>query len=246
MTATRKTTRKKSAAPPAPAQATTRAHQPGQPSRRTPLQDRSRQRVERILDAASQVFADTGYDAATTEAIAARAGTSIGSLYQFFPNKLALFNAIAVRYVDRSQALFSTFMTPEAAALPWGDLLDRAIDAFATFNRGEPGFRAILLNWRVSADMMVANDEVNREFARRAAMTLSAHAPGLGRARRALVATMVIEVVSTMLIVCARRTPAEADDVIAETKTMLRRYLEPIVTEHARPHVRTRVHATKR
>ena len=246
MTAKRKTTRKKSAAPPAPARATARAHQPGQPSRRTPLQDRSRQRVERILDAASQIFADTGYDAATTEAIAARAGTSIGSLYQFFPNKLALFNAIAVRYVDRSQALFSTFMTPEAAALPWGDLLDRAIDAFATFNRGEPGFRAILLNWRVSADMMVANDEVNREFARRAARSLSAHAPGLGRARRALVATMVIEVVSTMLIVCARRTPAEADDVIAETKTMLRRYLEPIVTEHARPHARTRVHATTR
>jgi AcrR family transcriptional regulator len=246
MTAKRKTTRKKESPARAPARAPARPQEPGSGSRRTPLQDRSRQRVERILDAASLVFADTGYDAATTEGIAARAGTSIGSLYQFFPNKLALFNAIAVRYVDRSQALFSTFMTPEAAALPWGDLLDRAIDAFAAFNRGEPGFRAILLNWRVSADMMLANDEVNREFARRAALTLTAHAPGLGRARRALVATMVIEVVSTMLIVCARRSPAEADDVIAETKTMLRRYLEPIVTEHARPHVRTRMHATTR
>jgi AcrR family transcriptional regulator len=188
--------------------------------------------VERIIDSAARVFLERGYDAATTEEIARLAGTSIGSVYQFFPNKLAIFNAIAARYVERARELFDTFMTPAAIDRPWTELLDGAIDAFVAYHRMEPGFRAILLNWRVSADMVLANDDVNREFARRAESVLSANAPSLTPARRALVATIIIETISTMLILCVRR-PSTADAIVAETKTLLRRYLEPIVTEHA-------------
>jgi AcrR family transcriptional regulator len=178
------------------------------------------------------VFLERGYDAGTTEEIARLAGTSIGSLYQFFPNKLAIFNAIALRCVGRARELFDTFMTPEAIDRPWTELLDGAIDAFATYHRTEPDFQAILLNWRVAADMILANDDVNREFAQRAETVLSANAPALTPARRALVATIIIETVSAMMILCIRR-PTSADDVISETKTLLRRYLEPIMTEHA-------------
>jgi AcrR family transcriptional regulator len=202
-------------------------------SRRTPLQDRSRQRVERILDAAAAVFGDRGYDAATTEEIARLAGTSIGSVYQFFPNKLAIFNAIAIRYLERARALFDTFMTPEAIAMPWAELLDRGIDAFAALHMDEPSFRAILLNWRVSADLLLANDDVNRELARRAEAVLVAQAPGLTPARRSLVATMIIEIVSAMLVLGVRRSRAESEALMNETKMLLRRYLEPIVSEHA-------------
>src|SRR6202011_4219225 len=81
--------------------------EPTEPStRRVPTQDRSRQRVERILDAAARTFAEVGFEAATTETIAERAGTSIGSVYQFFPNKKALYDAIASRYLDRTRRLF--------------------------------------------------------------------------------------------------------------------------------------------
>jgi AcrR family transcriptional regulator len=202
--------------------------------RRTPLQDRSRQRALRILDAASHLFAESGYDATTTEAIAERAGTSIGSVYQFFPNKLAIFNAIAVRYVERVHELFNSFVrNSQAPAVTWGELLERSIDAFVAFNRSEPGFRAILLNWRISADMMLANDDVNRELARRAEQVIASYAPALPPPRRKLVATMIIETISAMLVLCARRGDAFGDLVIVETKTMLKRYLEPIVTEHA-------------
>ncbi len=202
-------------------------------SRRTPLQDRSRRRVEQILDAAAQVFAERGYDGATTEEIARLAGTSIGSVYQFFPNKLAIFNAMALRYVERAQALFDTFMTAAAMNEPWDKLLGGAIDAFAALNATEPGFRAILVNWRVSADMFLANDDVNREFARRAESVLGAQAPSLSPARRALVATIVVEVISAMLLLCVRRPGGDSANVLAETKTLLFRYLEPIVTENA-------------
>ena len=79
--------------------------------------------------------------------------------------------------------------------------------------------------------MVLANDDVNREFARRAEAVLRANAPSLTPARRALVATIIIETVSAMMILCVRR-PASAEDVVTETKTLLRRYLEPIITEN--------------
>ena len=53
--------------------------------RRLPQQSRSQQRVTQILEAAAQVFAEVGYEAASTSLIATQAKTSVGSLYRFFP-----------------------------------------------------------------------------------------------------------------------------------------------------------------
>jgi AcrR family transcriptional regulator len=59
-------------------------------SRKAPRQERSKVMVEAILEAAAQVFAELGYARATTNKIAERAGVSVGSLYQYFPNKDSL------------------------------------------------------------------------------------------------------------------------------------------------------------
>ena len=64
-------------------------------SSRIPVQKRGQQRVEAILDAAEAVFGEMGVDAATTNAIAERAGASVGSLYHFFANKDAILYALA-------------------------------------------------------------------------------------------------------------------------------------------------------
>ena len=63
-----------------------------------PKQERGRQRVAAILEAAAAVFAEKGYDAATMTEIAALSGTAIGSLYRFFPSKDALADALLARY----------------------------------------------------------------------------------------------------------------------------------------------------
>jgi AcrR family transcriptional regulator len=192
-------------------------------TRRLPLQDRSRQRVERILDAASQIFAEVGYEAATTEQIALRADTSIGSIYQFFPNKLALFNAIAARYLEKAREIFE-HIVERASTRPWRTLIDEAVDAFAALDR-EPGFRAVWMNWKLSAEFLEAGQALNREFARRAESLLTAHAPDTTPAKRALIATMVVEIMSAMTFLAVRSEPRMADAIVAETKTLLKRYL---------------------
>lgn len=68
--------------------------------RKQPRQERARQTVERILDTAAEVFSDRGYPA-TTNDIADAARISIGSLYQYFPNKDALLVALAERHVEQ-------------------------------------------------------------------------------------------------------------------------------------------------
>src|SRR3546814_9174202 len=58
--------------------------------RKLPRQERSKATVEAILIAATQVLIEDGYERATTARVAERAGVSVGSLYQYFPNKEAL------------------------------------------------------------------------------------------------------------------------------------------------------------
>ena len=71
--------------------------------RRTPRQTRSQATVEVILGAAARVFARAGYAATTTNHIAAKAGVSIGSLYQYFPSKDAILVALVERHVDEAE-----------------------------------------------------------------------------------------------------------------------------------------------
>ena len=67
---------------------------------RKPKQARSLERVNRILDVAEVIFIEQGYAAATTKEIAAVAEVPIGTLYQFFPDKEAILQALAERYSD--------------------------------------------------------------------------------------------------------------------------------------------------
>jgi AcrR family transcriptional regulator len=69
-----------------------------------PTRARGRARVEALLDAASVVFAERGYDQATMTEIAARSSTAIGSLYRFFPTKEAIGQTLLQRFLEQSAA----------------------------------------------------------------------------------------------------------------------------------------------
>jgi AcrR family transcriptional regulator len=76
-------------------------------ARRVPQQKRGEQKVSQLLAAAAEVIEEVGYDAATMTVIAQRANTSIGSLYQFFPNKEAITEALRLQYVDAISTLLA-------------------------------------------------------------------------------------------------------------------------------------------
>ena len=86
-----------------------------------PKRERGRVRVRAILDAASALLAEKGYDATTMTEVAARSATAIGSLYRFFPTKPALAEALSRRFVAdvgaRLEVIGAKAATMDAATL---------------------------------------------------------------------------------------------------------------------------------
>jgi AcrR family transcriptional regulator len=117
---------------------------PAPASRRSPVQARSRARVDAILDAADAVFLEKGYAATTTNHVAARAGTSIGSLYRFFPDKEAILVALAERYGARMRAIAVTVTAPDTRGQTLASRVGTGIDSFNAFLVASPGFRTLI------------------------------------------------------------------------------------------------------
>jgi AcrR family transcriptional regulator len=81
------------------------AGRPAMSPRKQPKQERARATVDAILTATAHILVREGFDAACTNRIAARAGVSIGSLYQYFPSKEALVAALCERHVAEMLAI---------------------------------------------------------------------------------------------------------------------------------------------
>ncbi|MEW5684623.1 MAG: TetR/AcrR family transcriptional regulator [Pseudomonadota bacterium] len=77
---------------------------PASQPRKLPSQRRSRATVEAILDAAAEALIRHGYAGATTSVVAQRAGVSVGTLYQYFPNRDAVGAALVLRAMERIRA----------------------------------------------------------------------------------------------------------------------------------------------
>jgi AcrR family transcriptional regulator len=84
--------------------------QPGAKPRKKPRQERSLVTYDAILEAATRIFGERGYAGATTNDIAELAGVSIGSLYQYFPNKDALIGALQSHHKNEITAAVKTVL----------------------------------------------------------------------------------------------------------------------------------------
>jgi AcrR family transcriptional regulator len=97
------------------------------PMAKEPKRERGKQRVAALIDAGAELFAEKGYEATTMTEIAQRAGAAIGSLYQFFPSKEALAEALFNRYAERAAASFAR-VEELAPGRPARELADLLID----------------------------------------------------------------------------------------------------------------------
>ncbi|ELY6247350.1 TetR/AcrR family transcriptional regulator [Cronobacter universalis] len=116
------------------------AIQPPLPPRKAPRQARSRALVEAIVEATARIFERQGAAACTTNAVAETAGVSIGSLYQYFPNRHALTAAL----VAREHAWLLTAMQTAAARPDLADRLDGMINAAVDYEFSRPALARTL------------------------------------------------------------------------------------------------------
>ncbi len=110
--------------------------------RKAPRQARSRALVEAILDAAARILSRDGRDAANTTAIAREAGVSIGSLYQYFPSREAIIDALVHRHGHRIHAIVSGEGEPPPADLR--EAVTRMVAAVFAAHRLDPALHDAL------------------------------------------------------------------------------------------------------
>lgn len=110
--------------------------------RNEPVQARSSARLTGLLDAAAAIIDEIGYERLTTAMVAERAGASIGTVYRYFPDRIAVVEALAVRCVQRLVDKVRARVDKEKGA-DWRAVVRILIDTKVEMYRGEPGFRSV-------------------------------------------------------------------------------------------------------
>ncbi|GAA0584504.1 TetR/AcrR family transcriptional regulator [Paractinoplanes ferrugineus] len=193
-------------------------------ARRTPRQGRAELTRDRILAAAAHVFAEHGYAAGTTNRIAERARVSIGSLYQYFPNKDAILAALLVRHIDRGSWSAADELDRSPGSLP-AAVRALVLDAIDN-HRDDPALlRMMIEEARISPELLEAMDRHGRQRVGQVRELLAAHPDvrvrDLDTAAELIVTT--VELNTHKLMAAPRSIPEET--FAAELTMMVTRYL---------------------
>jgi AcrR family transcriptional regulator len=121
--------------------------------RRIPRQERSRQRVEAILDAARELVVEGGSDAMRMSDIAQRAGVPIGSVYQYFPDKPAILRELALRVMTRVRGQVVELMSGVRDADDALARIDLLLTGYYALFLAEPDARDILAATQSDKDL---------------------------------------------------------------------------------------------
>ncbi|WP_329130347.1 TetR/AcrR family transcriptional regulator [Streptomyces sp. NBC_01476] len=198
-----------------------RTESAGSGLRRTPVQRRSTERLERILDACARELDENGYERLSTRAVAARAGVPIGSVYRFFSDKRAMADALAHRNLDDFLRRAAARLAEPDTGSDWRAAVDVLVDEYAAMKRTAAGFALV--------DFGVPGEN-NHDLADRLPALLGDRLttdPADPRLRLALV--VAVEVADAALQLAFRHDPSGDPGVVAETKELVRAYLATVL-----------------
>jgi AcrR family transcriptional regulator len=190
-------------------------------SRRVPQQERGERRVAQLLGAAESVLAEVGYDAATMTEIAERAGASIGAVYQYFPNKEAIVQALRTQYGNEMKEHW-THLEEFTAGVPVKQIAHRFVDVMVRFVEEHPAYFAVL-----DAPVKYRRDQEARHRLReRLASVFRSRRPALSHDRAYRMANVSLQIIKSMNALYADANSQERQELVKEYKLALTAYLE--------------------
>lgn len=202
----------------------TRIARPASKMRKPPSQARSRATVDAIVEAAARILSNRGWSAFTTNAVADEAGISIGSLYQYFPDKIAIVAAVRDRHLADSLA---AVRYAAAGDVSLDVFSQRLVDAVVSAHSIHPGLHRVLLDEAPASEPYFdQNSRFEDEY-----LGLFAKAAGAYLGKRgddAMTSGMVLsDVMDGVIHNAARRGQLQSPAVQAELLRLLRGYLSP-------------------
>ena len=190
-----------------------------------PKRKRGIARVAKLLDAGAAVFAEQGYKAATMTEIAARAGAPIGSLYQFFPNKDVLADALVARYAQHVEAALDRIKA-DAAGLDGVELGDRLLDVLVA-HASERSLALGLLDARWEQPG-VRPGLLREGLRRRIAEILAVWRPEIGEEQAQAMSVVLLQAMKSLVQLHEeKRYPGKAEAIV-QWRGWVQRYLGEI------------------
>jgi AcrR family transcriptional regulator len=186
-----------------------------------------------MLDACAELIDEVGYEQLTTTLLAERAGVAIGSVYQFFPDKRAIVQALTLRNLEAYLARLSA--RSEAVEFAhWWDVVDAAIDEYIDMHRAVPGFRTLHFGDVVDVHLLDADRDNNTIIAEQLAGLLVNHFGAAPGERLDFALAIAVEAGDALIKLAFRKDPDGDADVLTEAKTLIREYLYRHVNTIAR------------
>ncbi|MGR6921647.1 TetR family transcriptional regulator [[Actinomadura] parvosata] len=195
------------------------------PERTVRRQARGLKRMADILDAAEQVIAEVGYPELTTNQVAARAGMSPGSLYQFFRNKEEILDGLVTRYTDDRQEFWADRLAAVTPEVPLEALVGQLVDESVRFKSASPAYWSLLYGTATGDRLAAASQRLHEDIAGHIAAMLRRRSPALSEERARLTGTMALAMVKAVMPMISTSGPERAAELVNELKLMLVRYL---------------------
>jgi AcrR family transcriptional regulator len=193
-----------------------------------PQQERSTRRLAGFLELAAELFVEVGYEAATMTAIAERSGSSIGALYNYFPDKQSIAFNLLKQYSEDLEAQWTPLMT-QAEGLTHAEFAELFIDRITQFVQGRPAFLKLL-----ASPIRFRRDPAARKASRvTIANAFRAKNPSLSIEQAVLAANVTMQIVRGMMAVYEEAEPRGKALVVAEFKKVLTLYLGSVLSGDA-------------
>ena len=193
--------------------------------RNSPVQERAKQTVQKILEATAELLEELGHTKLTTKRVAERSGVNIATVYHYFPNKLALLHALALRNMEQLKEKLDA-VYGRIGETDWRDVEDNVIDAVLEFTRTTKGFMALSRAMRSYPSLRQIDHQSDlRESESRSPLLSELGVKGSPRELQ-LKSLMIAEVITAMVDYALQFYPERADEAMDEVKLMIKLYIE--------------------
>lgn len=197
---------------------------PNSPLRRAPMQERSAARVQRMLDACAEIVEELGYEGLTTTLLAERAGVAIGSVYQFFPDKRAVVQALTQRNLDVYLSRLSTKLA-DGTFSHWREIVDAAIDEYIEMHRSAPGFRVLHFGDVVDRHLLATDRDNDGVIARSLGQVLVDNGDVQPGPTLDLSMLIAVTIGDALIKLAFRQDPDGDPEILSQAKLVIRDYL---------------------
>jgi AcrR family transcriptional regulator len=191
-----------------------------------PQQQRAARRLAGFLETAAELFAEVGFEAATMQAIADRSGSSIGALYNYFPDKQSVAATLLATYSEKLRASLESLMA-ESEKLSVAQFAESLIDRIAGFAHERPAW----LNLHAASTHYRRDPAARRALRSTIGNMFRTKNPSLSSERALLAANVALQIVKAMRTLYSESEAKARPLIEAEFRKVLTSYLKGVLCE---------------